>query len=653
MTFHQGYICEVLVFLVSSCDRYGVHSTISNGSCIFVPFLGISKEASGDRRCLPFFFAATPPSASHRPTAGCEYSAMQRLEWRGVSQKSWVPLVLLVLFLGGITESVGQTASPRRTARPARPPPSPSPPPPPPLTLSAIGSFAALEAPFCSMAPLVTRDPHGAELNLTLPDLDGSTFPTAFSFPGSFENHNCSCPASPYNLFWGADAQLENRSERQTPYRATRRFYPFRMYMAAGLPTPTEPPTSLVIQIDPERALCYDVNLASYTSPGNAGHAFKGELWFRPDHARVGDSTLGIPVSAYLGYSVSSDMLELTLDLFELRSRLAEATVSAAGNPRSTGDPLARGVFLLGRCGNYNLRRICTGEPMPGSTITTCLAAFTSTRSPPPPRAVLRPLPPPPMKQLRPLAPAELEVGFSGGESTRMWPTVFEDIPPSPPRRIVRSPPRSAGSGSVEDIECSVDGGGTITTDNEQFPFGDFKSSVCGCSASPYGIRFGPEITYRGMTYYSFRLYRKSCDTSLFAEDAPVCSTINTTINKIAFRYEAAAAQCFDMALPTVDFGLNWRGVRFWPDSEPILPTSSWLSARIGYSYDLNHIELFIYGLKRAYTDGTFLITKCAALGSFSNVCKDTSEGNCVFAFVDTPGHRFVTICKAQGLPAI
>ncbi|GIL48253.1 hypothetical protein Vafri_4906 [Volvox africanus] len=130
------------------------------------------------------------------------------------------------------------------------------------------------------------------------------------------------------------------------------------------------------------------------------------------------------------------------------------------------------------------------------------------------------------------------------------------------------------------------------------------------------------------------------------------CRTIETTINKIAFRFTSASANCFGSNLPTIDKGDNWRGVRFWPDADINPPTTAWLSARIGTSLDREHVELFIYGLKGNFADGTFMITKCASVGSFSNLCKRASDGMCLFSFVDTPGHRFVTVCKVQGLIA-
>ncbi|GIL48274.1 hypothetical protein Vafri_4906 [Volvox africanus] len=188
-----------------------------------------------------------------------------------------------------------------------------------------------------------------------------------------------------------------------------------------------------------------------------------------------------------------------------------------------------------------------------------------------------------------------------------------------------------------------------IFVDEEQFPFGVFHSTVCSCGAAPYGLRFGADITYKDITYHTFRLYNKPCDEGAVAMGANVCNTIRPVINKIAFRMDSDAAICYNQtgSMTFIENATNFRGARFWQDGTSM--PGAWLPARVGITADGRHIELFIYGLKYSYTDGMFLLTKCGAMGSFSRVCRRTAEGLCLFAFVDTPGHRFATVCKAEG----
>ncbi|GLC52312.1 hypothetical protein PLESTB_000607800 [Pleodorina starrii] len=1076
------------------------------------------------------------PSPSPGSVCGALHSAQRQRRRRG---HLWQPVACLLLWVpvlalwGGAVGVAGQASSRRpRAPRSPRPPKMPPPGPSTPFVNQFAGPPTTFTPPNCSLV----LDGKGSELSV--PELDGAHFPSGFSFPGSLAGGDCSCAASPYNLMWGADAQI-----------GSRRFYAFRMGISPGYstdgaaaasasPAAQLRPNWLVLQLDPSRAAsCYDVDPEAVVGPGTWGQPFGGGLFFRPNGSW--DGSTGLPVRAFIGFSATSDAnLELMIDLADLREQLGETLMSTDGI-----DSLTSGVFLLGRCGVFALRRICTIKPLPGNSLVTCLAAFTWPRSVPPPPPSPPPLPsppppsprppspppppplppsppppsppsppspptprpprsPPPLRQppsprrsppprtpprprsplrsppprsfhavptaalpapsspdvsqdddfedqpglrrmlesvslkhsrrgmlqlqssllvtvcyngfnpdlelisamdpwspappppsptlpfqpppppppppfpprspsppppkpdsplasppLLPLAPSLLSPAPpppmppsppppppppprlilppspnpplplspeppspkppsqptpsppppsppppslpppsppppspqpplpstpappppgpplplpsppppspplpspqppsplppsppppspsppspeppspsppspsppspsppspsppspwppspwppspsppspeppsppppspgpvsldtpspeptattatrqeppASGEIGRTWPSSVDapTLSPPPPRRPSRphsplrapslpaspsddqvtrdapsvdiadrpnrpppsprpasKPPRSQlpptapathltmspdfptlqspppetlpppppppaspalllppppqptaplppgmprlpppllspalsspamNPGGNEAVSCRLSRG-NVFSDGEQFPYGDFKSSVCGCDASPYGIRFGPEMTYRNSTFYTFRLYPKACDSSLLVDGTPVCSTIKSVLNKIAFRYGIAAAQCFDGTLPTVDNGNNWRGVKFWKDSDPA-PPASWLSARVGVAYDRNHIELFIYGLKGDYSNGMYLISKCAPLGSFRNVCKRAAEGNCLFSFVDTPGHRFVTNCRAQGL---
>ncbi|GLC52313.1 hypothetical protein PLESTB_000607900 [Pleodorina starrii] len=79
----------------------------------------------------------------------------------------------------------------------------------------------------------------------------------------------------------------------------------------------------------------------------------------------------------------------------------------------------------------------------------------------------------------------------------------------------------------------------------------------------------------------------------------------------------------------------------------------------MGTSFNGRHIELFLYGLDRDitggyYTGGTFLIQACPLYpGSLADICKRTADDLCLFSFVDTPQHRFVSVCRAQNLSSL
>jgi hypothetical protein len=44
------------------------------------------------------------------------------------------------------------------------------------------------------------------------------------------------------------------------------------------------------------------------------------------------------------------------------------------------------------------------------------------------------------------------------------------------------------------------------------------------------------------------------------------------------------------------------------------------------------------------------MLRRCAAFSSFAKQCKRSAANLCLFAFVDTPGHRFVSACRVSGL---
>lgn len=44
------------------------------------------------------------------------------------------------------------------------------------------------------------------------------------------------------------------------------------------------------------------------------------------------------------------------------------------------------------------------------------------------------------------------------------------------------------------------------------------------------------------------------------------------------------------------------------------------------------------------------MMLRCRFQPSFAAMCKRTSANMCLYAFVDTPGHAYVSICKVQGL---
>ncbi|GIL96562.1 hypothetical protein Vretimale_2365 [Volvox reticuliferus] len=287
---------------------------------------------------------------------------------------------------------------------------------------------------------------------------------------------------------------------------------------------------------------------------------------------------------------------------------------------------------------------------------------------PPPAPHSLRPLPPPPKPPPSPSRnPPSQPPPRTSSPRSSLSPELllrpqFPRLPKTPPGHSVPlpvapaylwtapPPPPPGVDGGVEYAQCSVTSGGMIYTDGDQFPFGIFHSSVCSCGAAPYGLRFGGDTTVKNVTYHTFRLYNKPCDEGAVAMGAGVCNTIRPVINKIAFRIDSDAAICYNQtdSMTFIENATNFRGVRFWQDGTSA--PGDWLPARVGITADGRHIELYIYGLKFSYTDGMFLLTKCGAMGSFSRVCRGTAEGMCLFAFVDTPGHRFATVCKAQGL---
>ncbi|GIL48276.1 hypothetical protein Vafri_4906 [Volvox africanus] len=121
-----------------------------------------------------------------------------------------------------------------------------------------------------------------------------------------------------------------------------------------------------------------------------------------------------------------------------------------------------------------------------------------------------------------------------------------------------------------------------IFVDEEQFPFGVFHSTVCSCGAAPYGLRFGADITYKDITYHTFRLYNKPCDEGAVAMGANVCNTIRPVINKIAFRMDSDAAICYNQtgSMTFIENATNFRGARFWQDGTSM--PGAWLPARVG-----------------------------------------------------------------------
>ncbi|GLC36304.1 hypothetical protein PLESTB_000608100 [Pleodorina starrii] len=231
-------------------------------------------------------------------------------------------------------------------------------------------------------------------------------------------------------------------------------------------------------------------------------------------------------------------------------------------------------------------------------------------------------------------------------------PSAAPDIPSFPPA----APDVTGGDVNVT---CRAGRQGSVFVDGEQFPYGQFRYNVCSCNMAPFGIVFGPNMVYRDVEYYTFRLYGKTCEEVILPDGTRVCSTIRTNINKIALRIDIGANLCYNQTLmTTIDPGFNWRGARWLPDSNnPQNTTAAILQARAGKAVDERHIELFLYGLKKDitggdFTGGTFLLRVCPMYpDSFTDMCKGGRNGMCLFSFVDTPMHRFVTVCRAKGLP--
>ncbi|KAG2498796.1 hypothetical protein HYH03_002990, partial [Edaphochlamys debaryana] len=216
-------------------------------------------------------------------------------------------------------------------------------------------------------------------------------------------------------------------------------------------------------------------------------------------------------------------------------------------------------------------------------------------------------------------------------------PPPYPPSPPAPP-----SPPFDAS------VSCRIRDG-TVLTDTEVFPFGTYRTSTCTCDTAPYKVVFGANVEYRNVTYHTFRLLPKECDNSIVVRGRPVCSISRAVVNKIAFRLTTESALCFSPGgtMTTLDKASNYRGVKFWTNGEPA-PDD--VSARVGYTFSKRSVEIYIYGLKGPQTDGTFLMKACA--DSFATTCKRSAEGMCLWAFVDTPGHQFVSVCRAEGLLA-
>ncbi|KXZ55086.1 hypothetical protein GPECTOR_3g241 [Gonium pectorale] len=200
------------------------------------------------------------------------------------------------------------------------------------------------------------------------------------------------------------------------------------------------------------------------------------------------------------------------------------------------------------------------------------------------------------------------------------------------------------------DVDCRVSSDGIVISDGEQFPFGYFNSGLCSCNTAPYEIRFGDNVVFEGQTYYTFRLFPRPCDESIMMYGKPICSSLRSVVNKIAFRLTNSSATCFNdtRPLPTLDKAENARVVRFWNDTarrpEP------WLPARVGMTYSGKSVELYVYGLKYSYDWGYFMVLACRNAPSFASVCKRTAQNLCLYAFVDTPGHKYVSVCRTQGL---
>ncbi|PNH08253.1 hypothetical protein TSOC_005252 [Tetrabaena socialis] len=463
----------------------------------------------------------------------------------------------------------------------------------------------------------------------------------------------------------------------------------------------------LTFQIDPLRATsCYAVAEGSVVRPGSLGQAFGAGVWFLPDGPGAGEGAdpAGLPVLATIGVSAYGTDLELTLDMGDLPDRLAalqqssppprlapppprpprppppdvppdvphvdpaaeppgdaqpppdgaeppadpaastgdlprrliataeaevvaeeEATVrrsmasaaaaAAATTDDAPGAALMRGTFLVGRCGRVALQRLCRTRAPDGSG--TCLVAFVMEAPPPP----LQPPQPPGASAPAPLLPP--------GAPPPAAPPVLPNAPPP------RQPP------------------------SLPFPAPSNPSPVPP-SPGPQPPSFPPPSPGpQPPTYHTFRLYPKACNETVFVGARNVCGSIRAVVNKIAFRFAVSTASCFNQTDPleTLDKANNyrrvtvvrWRGVRFWNDTSPARP-DTWLPARVGTTYSGRSIELYIYGLKYAYTDGFFMLLRCAAAPTFGEMCKRSQAGMCLFAFVDTPGHEYVSICRTQGV---
>lgn len=200
-------------------------------------------------------------------------------------------------------------------------------------------------------------------------------------------------------------------------------------------------------------------------------------------------------------------------------------------------------------------------------------------------------------------------------------------------------------------VSCRLSDGASVIADGEQFPFGRFNSPVCACDHAPYELVFGQDVTYGQLAYHTFRLLPKPCTPATIGESIEVCSALRSMVNKIALRLDVASEPCWAQSSPLqlLDQAENFVGVRFVQDGKAE-PDPGYLSARAGFTYSRRSIELYIYALRGPYTNGTFLLPRCTAVPTVRRLCKRAADGMCLYAFVDTPGHNYVTVCRAQGL---
>ncbi|EFJ46682.1 hypothetical protein VOLCADRAFT_92890 [Volvox carteri f. nagariensis] len=514
------------------------------------------------------------------------------------------------------------------------------------------------------------------------------------SFPSSANGTDCGCGSSPYSLVWGDDVQIGTSSSSHTAV------VPLCSH-ARGLLS------WLTIQMDPTRAAaCYRVDSTAGTKPGSLGLTFRGGAYFTPFSPFAGNYPVGLPVPSLADAQPISPPPPRP-------PPSPPPPKSTRSPPFSIRNATAQAAVALPLSVCYSLREGDLVPLEPPESPYPPSPRPPRPRSPPPAVQTSQPPPqqPPPVRQRPPPFPVTaasvLPVGRADDAFDAITSTATRVIISPRPIALVAAasvtaatitdnagyirayaptavaaaktpPPEAALSASEAPLTqtttpihaaaaqataaaAAATSGIQIwpqpvmwmrrassTWTRKKFPFGLFHSNVCSCDAAPYVLRFGSEIIYRSVSYYTFRLYPKPCNESIVIDGEPVCNTIRSLLNKIAFRLEATSAPCFDNVTTSIERAANWRGVRFWNDtmSEP----SAWIQARAGFTTSRRHIELYIYGLRGDWTQGTFMMAKCNQLGSFRNVCKRSDYGMCLYSFVDTPGHRFVTNCRTQGL---